>query len=97
MAKLKGTLPDKEHEPKPNANLSFPGGGGYRPVGFGELSLGDEITVIATGKVTRLSDIKDEWMDELSLGLDITSCSFDRKGKMSIDDALKQTGRGKRK
>lgn len=69
--------------PKPSparANLDFPEKGEVQPEGFNGIGMEGTVTVVLTGKVTRLEDYSTGEYGCKCLGLDIASCRIEGAG-----------------
>ena len=90
--KMAKNIPTVDKEWRQRVSFDFGKGGLVAPEGFKELSIGDEITVMVTGKVNSLR--QDE--DTSNFSLQMEKIELETGGKAGISDALKKAARGQK-
>lgn len=90
--KMAKSVPVETNEWRRRVSFDFGKGGLSVPEGFKELSIGDEVTVMVTGKVNNLSQSE----DTSSFALQMEKIELETGGKVGISDALKKAQKGQK-
>ena len=97
------TSPAKKKEKIPPATirLSFPKKGKIQPEGWAGVGIADDVQITLKGKIISLSDnSRDEWEGagkEISIELSACRIFVDRENPMSIDEALEEEKRSRKR
>jgi len=65
----------KKKEP-PTVSLSFPEGGGVKPEGFNNMTIGGDVQLAIKGTVKALSENEYEWDPGKRITIEIKACSL---------------------
>jgi len=88
----KTAQPESVDEWRRRVSFDFGKGGLGAPEGFKELSIGDEVTVMVTGKVNNLNQTE----DTSSFALQMEKIELETGAKAGISDALKKAAKGQK-
>ncbi len=82
----------KKHKEKPSLNLHFPSDSKVQPKGFADANVGEKVSVVITGTVTRIEHAAETWDPGKRFGMTIEGCVINTESKKtSLKTALKKT------
>lgn len=82
----------KKRKEKATLSASFPDGQNVQPQGFKDLSTGDTVVIVVTGRVRRTEDNAEEWSPGKHLKLEIKNFAVKtEKDPTTMDKAIKKS------